>query len=58
MAESEVLVLKVRNPVAAGPPRPAVAFDKVSSLLVGRLIATNEQLAEWDLVTVPSSDKG
>ena len=60
VAESEVLVLKVRNPALREASEDLQSrFDKAFiKLLVGRLIATNEQLAEWDLVTVPSSDKG
>jgi hypothetical protein len=32
-------------------------FDKAFiKLLVGRLVATNEQVAEWDLVAAPPED--
>lgn len=55
VAESEVLVLKVRNPALRGASEDLQScFDKAFiKLLVGRLIATNEQLAEWELVAAP-----
>ena len=55
VAETEVLVLKVRNPALRGASDDLQScFDKAFiKLLVGRLIATNEQLAEWELVTAP-----
>ena len=56
LAETEVLVLKVRNPALRGASEDLQSrFDKAFiKLLVGRLIATNEQLAEWELVAAPS----
>ncbi len=55
VAESEVLVLKVRNPALRGASEALQScFDKAFiKLLVGRLVATNEQVAEWDLVAAP-----
>jgi hypothetical protein len=55
VAETEVLVLKVRNPALRGASEDLQSrFDKAFiKLLVGRLIATNEQLAEWELVAAP-----
>ena len=55
VAESEVLVLKVRNPALRGASESLQScFDKAFiKLLVGRLVATNEQVAEWDLVAAP-----
>jgi len=50
VAETEVLVLKVRNPALRGASEDLQShFDKAFiKLLVGRLIATSEQLAEWE----------
>lgn len=50
-ARTDVLVLKVRNPALRGASEELQSrFDKVFiQLLVGRLVATNEQLAAWDL---------
>ena len=50
VAETEVLVLKVRNPALREASEDLQSrFDKAFiKLLVGRLIATNEQLAEWE----------
>jgi len=50
VAETEVLVLKVRNPALRGASEDLQSrFDKAFiKLLVGRLIATNEQVAEWE----------
>ncbi|RID98928.1 protein kinase domain-containing protein [Simplicispira hankyongi] len=58
VAESEVLVLKVRNPALRGASETLQScFDKAFiKLLVGRLVATNEQVAEWDLVAAPPDD--
>ncbi len=55
VAETEVLVLKVRNPALREASEDLQSrFDKAFiKLLVGRLIATNEQLAEWELVAAP-----
>lgn len=55
VAETEVLVLKVRNPALRQASEDLQSrFDKAFiKLLVGRLIATNEQLAEWELVAAP-----
>lgn len=55
VAETEVLVLKVRNPALREASEELQSrFDKAFiKLLVGRLIATNEQLAEWELVAAP-----
>jgi len=55
VAETEVLVLKVRNPALHGASEDLQSrFDKAFiKLLVGRLIATNEQLGEWELVAAP-----
>lgn len=49
-ADTDVLVLKVRNPALRGASEELQSrFDKVFiKLLVGRLVATNEQLAEWE----------
>ncbi|CAN7446467.1 protein kinase [Acidovorax sp. Leaf78] len=57
VAETEVLVLKVRNPALQGASEDLQSrFDKAFiKLLVGRLIATNEQLGEWELVAAPGS---
>ena len=56
VAETEVLVLKVRNPALREASEDLQSrFDKAFiKLLVGRLIATNEQLAEWELVAAPA----
>ena len=58
VAESEVPVLKVRNPALRGASETLQScFDKAFiKLLVGRLVATNEQVAEWDLVAAPPED--
>ncbi|PJI97390.1 serine/threonine protein kinase [Acidovorax sp. 69] len=50
VAETEVLVLKVRNPALREASEDLQSrFDKAFiKLLVGRLVATNEQLAEWE----------
>jgi tRNA A-37 threonylcarbamoyl transferase component Bud32 len=55
VADSEVLVLKVRNPALRGASEALQScFDKAFiKLLVGRLVATNEQVAEWDWVSAP-----
>jgi serine/threonine protein kinase len=55
VAETEVLVLKIRNPALREASEDLQSrFDKAFiKLLVGRLIATNEQLAEWELVAAP-----
>jgi len=55
LAETDVLVLKIRNPALREASEDLQSqFDKAFiKLLVGRLIATNEQLAEWDLVAAP-----
>lgn len=63
VADTDVLVLKVRNPALRGASDDLQScFDKAFiKLLVGRLIATNEQLAEWELVaapTAPSAPRG
>ena len=57
VAETEVLVLKVRNPALQGASEDLQSrFDKAFiKLLVGRLIATNEQLGEWELVAAPGA---
>lgn len=57
VAETEVLVLKVRNPALREASEELQSrFDKAFiRLLVGRLIATNEQLAEWELVAAPGA---
>ncbi len=57
VAEADVLVLKVRNPALHEASEELQSrFDKAFiKLLVGRLIATNEQVGEWDLVESPSS---
>ena len=56
VTETEVLVLKVRNPALREASEDLQSrFDKAFiKLLVGRLIATNEQVAEWELVAAPS----
>ena len=56
VAETEVLVLKVRNLALRGASDELQSrFDKAFiKLLVRRLIATNEQLAEWELVAAPT----
>ncbi len=58
VAETEVLVLKIRNPALREASEDLQSrFDKAFiKLLVGRLIATNEQLAEWELVAAPPSE--
>jgi len=58
VAETDVLVLKIRNPALREASEDLQSrFDKAFiRLLVGRLIATNEQLAEWELVAAPPSD--
>lgn len=55
VAETDVLVLKIRNPALREASEDLQSrFDKAFiKLLVGRLIATNEQLAEWELVAEP-----
>nr|WP_321353410.1 protein kinase [uncultured Methanoregula sp.] len=55
VAETEVLLLKVRNPALRQASEDLQSrFDKAFiKLLVGRLIATNQQLAEWELVAAP-----
>ena len=60
VAETEVLVLKVRNPALREASEDLQSrFDKAFiKLLVGRLIATNEQLAEWELVAAPGPAGG
>jgi hypothetical protein len=60
VAATEVLVLKVRNPALRGASEDLQSrFDKAFiKLLVGRLIATNEQLAEWELVAAPDGEQG
>lgn len=52
VAETEVLVLKIRNPALREASEDLQSrFDKAFiKLLVGRLIAANEQIAEWDMV--------
>lgn len=57
VAETEVLVLKVRNPALREASEELQSrFDKAFiKLLVGRLMATNEQLAEWELVAAPGA---
>lgn len=57
VAETEVLVLKVRNPALREASEDLQSrFDKAFiKLLVGRLVATNEQLAEWELVAAPAA---
>jgi len=57
VSESEVLVLKVPNPALRGASDTLQScFDKAFiKLLVGRLVATNEQLAQWDLVAAPAA---
>ncbi len=58
VAETDVLVLKIRNPALREASEDLQSrFDKAFiKLLVGRLIATNEQLAEWELVAAPPSE--
>ncbi|MFZ1498461.1 MAG: cyclic nucleotide-binding domain-containing protein, partial [Giesbergeria sp.] len=55
VSESEVLVLKVPNPALRGASDTLQScFDKAFiKLLVGRLVTTNEQVAQWDLVAAP-----
>ena len=55
-ARTDALLLKVRNPALRQASEALQShFDKAFiRLLVSRLIATNEQLAEWDLVVAPS----
>ena len=50
-ARTEALLLKVRNPALRGASDELQSrFDKAFiQLLVGRLVAANEQIAEWDL---------
>lgn len=57
VAETEVLVLKVRNPALRGASEDLQSrFDKAFiKLLVGRLVATSEQLADWEPVAAPGS---
>jgi len=58
VAETDVLVLKIRNPALREASEDLQSrFDKAFiKLLVGRLIATNEQLAEWELVAAPPAE--
>ena len=58
VAETDVLVLKIRNPALREASEDLQSrFDKAFiKLLVGRLIATNEQLAEWELVAAPPDE--
>ena len=60
VAETEVLVLKIRNPALREASEELQSrFDKAFiRLLVGRLIATNEQLAEWEIVAAPRGTNG
>ena len=57
VAETEVLVLKVRNPALREASEDLQSrFDKAFiKLLVGRLVATNEQLAAGELVAAPGT---
>lgn len=56
VAETEVLVLKVPNAALREASEALQShFDKAFiQLLVARLIATNEQLAEWDVAPAPA----
>ena len=54
-AETDISVLKLKSvSVKQASVELQSCFDKAFiKLLVGRLIATNEQLAEWELVAAP-----
>ncbi len=60
VAETDVLVLKIRNPALREASEDLQSrFDKAFiRLLVQRLIATNEQLAEWEIVAAPRAPEG
>ena len=53
-------MLKIRNPALREASEELQSrFDKAFiRLLVGRLIATNEQLAEWEIVAAPRGTNG
>lgn len=55
VTETDVLVVKVRNPALREASEELQSrFDKAFiKLLVGRLIATNQQVADWELVAAP-----